>query len=272
MRAFAAGARRPFANSMMADVYKLMPNSTDASEFLPEGYGTINLALSEGVAYYHTRLDSLANLDPRSVKHMGDLALGSLKATFKGEAPPGQLAYTDLLSRMMIVMPQWAAFALILVGGLVASIAFWRVGGARPARALLVPPLTLLAAFLFSWACSGLFGHFRPEACDAGGRRWRPSQDRKSPAWGRNSWRPPPIPIRCRQGSSCCTTRTMATSDVFASPWKRATGAGSNCAFRLKPEQYASSRKAGLRTSPRRVPTGSTVPAAPAPAGSSRSS
>lgn len=70
-----AEVSRPLANSILADVYHRMPNSTDVSVLTRPGLDVINIALLEGEENYHTPRDSIASQDMRSVQHMGDQAV-----------------------------------------------------------------------------------------------------------------------------------------------------------------------------------------------------
>jgi hypothetical protein len=162
--AFAGGASRPVANSMMTDVYRLLPNDTDVTEFLPMGYDALNLALTEGVEFYHTPHDSLANLGRRSVQHMGDNALSSVR-NFAGaeEASETQVIFADILSRTIVVAPQWLGGAILALGLILAAIAFMRDAGPRPIRALLAPPATLILAGALAYGIQYALGAARPE-------------------------------------------------------------------------------------------------------------
>lgn len=51
------------AFSFSAAVYKTMPNNTDLTEFLEEGYPGINFAVVDGGENYHTAMDNFENLD-----------------------------------------------------------------------------------------------------------------------------------------------------------------------------------------------------------------
>ena len=66
---------RPVANSLSADIYKLLPNETDFTVFKQAGMNGLNFAYIEGVASYHSSLDNMANLDERSLQHHGMYAL-----------------------------------------------------------------------------------------------------------------------------------------------------------------------------------------------------
>ncbi len=143
-----AGAERPLANSIMADVYRLLPNSTDVTTLRRENLDIVNIALLDGFANYHTPNDNLANFDRRSLQHMGDTALSTLRAF--ASAPDGgateSLVFTDVATHGFISMPQaWGPWALGLCV-LIAAFSFWRTGKEGRWRALALPPLILIDA------------------------------------------------------------------------------------------------------------------------------
>jgi hypothetical protein len=170
---WARNGARPFSNSMMTAVYELLPNSTDLTVHLEEMYPGVNIAIGDGVEFYHTPGDALANIDRRSVQHMGDQALGATRAflasDWSGDRQAGaEIAYSDVASRFFISLPQ--TFTLVLLGlcfGLAALLfmrpardADWR----RPDwRALALPPAVYVVAGVFAWAGQQLIGLMRPE-------------------------------------------------------------------------------------------------------------
>ena len=64
--------KRPIANSMSYEVYKIMPNSSDFSEFLEYDIIGINHAFIDGFSYYHHPQDDVDHLSPESVQHTGE--------------------------------------------------------------------------------------------------------------------------------------------------------------------------------------------------------
>lgn len=119
IRAFADSVARPVSNSMMTDIYRLLPNDTDVSEFLPLGFGALNFSITEGLAAYHTPLDNLASLDPRSVQHMGDQASSLRGALDQSDAAasqslrvPATLPFASLAPPNL--GPRWHAFFTVL--------------------------------------------------------------------------------------------------------------------------------------------------------------
>ena len=80
-----SGARRPVATSVMAEVYRSMPVASDLAVFFDKGIPGLNFAFVNGLARYHTALDTPDNLMPRSLQHHGENALGLAKRL--GNAP-----------------------------------------------------------------------------------------------------------------------------------------------------------------------------------------
>ncbi|MGC1344181.1 MAG: M20/M25/M40 family metallo-hydrolase, partial [Candidatus Binataceae bacterium] len=78
-------AAAPFrrASSLAPAAYRRLPNDTDLTVFLRAGMAGMNFAATRGLTRYHTRLDNIANLDPRSLQHHGSYAL-SLAREFGG--------------------------------------------------------------------------------------------------------------------------------------------------------------------------------------------
>lgn len=116
-------APRPIANSVMADVYALLSNSSDVTALSRPGLDVINVAILDGLEDYHTPQDNIASQDLRSVQHMGDVALAVVQGlawtTDADLATP--MVYTDVASRFFVVMPSWAG-----QGALFLSACWWR--------------------------------------------------------------------------------------------------------------------------------------------------
>lgn len=133
---FAEAARRPVANSLSYDIYKLLPNDTDFTVFRSAGMSGLNFAHIEGVGYYHSSLDTAENADRRSLQHHGLQALGLARhfgnAEFGG-GRPGDLVYFDLLGLALVRYSTAAALAL----GLLAALAALGLSAAGVRRGLL---------------------------------------------------------------------------------------------------------------------------------------
>ncbi len=75
-REFARVAPYPFSSSLAYAVYKNLPNHTDMTVFKRvSGLAGLNFAFTASFENYHTRRDTPANLDPRSLQNVGANAL-----------------------------------------------------------------------------------------------------------------------------------------------------------------------------------------------------
>ncbi len=163
---------RPFSNSMMTAVYELLPNSTDLTVLLGAGLNGVNIAISDGLDFYHTTRDNLAMLDRASVQHMGDQALGAtrayLAADWSADASAGEIVYSDIASRLFVSLPQ--VFALVLLGLCFGVSAMLLIRPSRDSgwrkldwRVIALPPALLIGAGLTAFALQQAIGLVRPE-------------------------------------------------------------------------------------------------------------
>src|SRR5438270_11822166 len=113
---FAAAVKRPVANSLSTDVYRLMPNYTDVNSFSERGWLTLNLAPIGNETRYHSAGDDLAALDAATLQHMGDqtLALAETLATGTPHAENDQRILMDIAGRGLISLPLVAGAVLLL--------------------------------------------------------------------------------------------------------------------------------------------------------------
>lgn len=82
---FVAAAPYPNGDSSLVELYRLLPNNTDFTEFAGAGLAGMNFAYIEGAARYHTPGDTIANLDPASLQHHGANMLGLTRALGNGD-------------------------------------------------------------------------------------------------------------------------------------------------------------------------------------------
>jgi hypothetical protein len=143
-----AAAPRPLANSIMADIYHFLPNSTDVTALTRPGLDVINLAVLDGVEHYHTPSDTIAAQDIRSVQHMGDQALAIIQrlASAPDRNNSASLVYTDIASRFMISLRSWLSQALLAFCALAALVMWWRDGKEGRWGALAAPFAALIVA------------------------------------------------------------------------------------------------------------------------------
>lgn len=119
---FAKSAPYPVANSLMSEIYKALPNDTDFTIFKEAGFEGYNFAHIDGYEYYHSSLDTVENMDERTLQHIGSYALGltrhlgnlNLEQTRKNDA-----VFFNVLGSMFVhYSTSWLApltiFAIIL--------------------------------------------------------------------------------------------------------------------------------------------------------------
>jgi hypothetical protein len=115
IREFEKAAPYPTASSLMAAIYKLLPNDTDFTPLKAAGIPGFNFAFIENYAAYHSRLDTIENLDPRSVQHLGENVSGIIRhfgnLTLPLEKQP-DLVYFNWFASCLFVYPSWLARAI----------------------------------------------------------------------------------------------------------------------------------------------------------------
>jgi len=120
---FAKSVSSPVANSLSADIYKLLPNDTDFTVFKQAGMNGLNFAFIEGAAVYHSSLDNIANLDERSLQHHGMYALALARhlgnSDLNGPTNRSQAVYFDLFGRTLIHYSRTTALVLTTLVALI---------------------------------------------------------------------------------------------------------------------------------------------------------
>jgi hypothetical protein len=119
IREFARSAPYPMATSLMAAIYKLLPNETDFTPLKAAGVTGLNFAFLETYQGYHTRLDTAGNLDPRSVQHLGDNVLGVARHFGDLTLPlpkKRDLVYFNWFGSELLIYPAWVAWTMAILG------------------------------------------------------------------------------------------------------------------------------------------------------------
>lgn len=133
---------RPTANSLTTDFYKLVPNSTDVAVFEERDWTILNFAVIGNETRYHSPGDTIAALDQRSVRHMGDqaLALARELAGRDRAVGGGTTLYADMLGRSLIAIPMSLGIGLLAALLLLFAWLGWdrRAGLGRAVGAILV--------------------------------------------------------------------------------------------------------------------------------------
>lgn len=108
----------PAADSLMATVYKRMPNDTDLTVALDKGLAGMNFAFVGHQVAYHTGLSTPDRLDVGSLQHMGDQLLPLVRSFANADTldrTGEDRIFTDLFGQFLIVYPPWLGWLLALV-------------------------------------------------------------------------------------------------------------------------------------------------------------
>ncbi|WP_311267719.1 M20/M25/M40 family metallo-hydrolase [Sphingobium sp. WCS2017Hpa-17] len=114
----------PAADSLMATVYKRMPNDTDLTVALDKGLAGMNFAFVGHQVAYHTALSTPDRLNVGSLQHMGDQLLPLVRSFADADTldqTGGDRIFTDLFGQFFIAYPLWLGWllALVAIGGTV---------------------------------------------------------------------------------------------------------------------------------------------------------
>lgn len=166
--AFARSAVRPSANSASADFYRLIPNDTDVSVFRDRPWTILNFAIIGNETRYHSPGDTMAALDPRSVRHMGTQALAATAELAAGgvSARSGDKLYMDLLGRFLVALPMMVGLGL-LAATLILFVWLARTRGGGLLLAMATVTVGLIDAAILGFLGQSAIGLLRP------GEFWR---------------------------------------------------------------------------------------------------
>ncbi len=158
---FASAVKRPAANSLATDVYRLMPNYTDVNSFSERGWLTLNLAPIGNETRYHSPGDDVAALDAATLQHMGDQTLALTEALADGTpgATGAERIFMDVAGRALITLPLLAGIVLLVAFLLVFARLSYGGGGSVRGAAVIVG--TLLGSAALAWIALALIGAVR---------------------------------------------------------------------------------------------------------------
>lgn len=126
IREFARAATYPVANSFSYDIYRLLPNNTDFAVFKEANIGGLNFANINGFISYHTKLDSLENIDARIIQHQGSYALSLLRHFGNLHLPIAtekNAVYFNILGSAFVRYPSpWNLILALLAGVLFLAV------------------------------------------------------------------------------------------------------------------------------------------------------
>lgn len=107
---FAKAVPDPVTTSAAYEVYQLMPNNTDFTEFRRAGLPGLNFAYIGGLTHYHSPLDTVANVDERSLQHQGLNALALARHFGGGEGSvrnEPNAVYFNLFGSTLVYAGAW---------------------------------------------------------------------------------------------------------------------------------------------------------------------
>ena len=125
VRLVAARSPGAGANSLMAALYRVMPNDTDLTIALDRGVAGLNFAFGGDQLAYHTSLSTPDHLDRGSLQHLGDVVLPVVRDLAQRAALPAgapDLTYSDLLGRVLVAYPPGVGWTLTFAAGIAIAI------------------------------------------------------------------------------------------------------------------------------------------------------
>jgi len=136
------------ASSLFAEIYKHLPNDTDLTPFLDQGFVGINFAFIGNVAYYHTSQDRRAHLDPATLQHHGDNLLGMVTGLQGAELPiqkGDESSYLSVFGKWFFALPQeWLPYLAVVCLFLVTTAVAFRTERLRKTDLVLGIGVTIL--------------------------------------------------------------------------------------------------------------------------------
>jgi hypothetical protein len=159
---YAASVPDYATSSLYEEIYKRLPNDTDLTLFIRDGFPSFNFAFAGRVADYHTPLDTRRNLGLATLQQHGDNVLGvagALMRTPYADLKGPDAIYVDVMGRWLIHLPQgWALpgaiVLLLLIAGAVAVSHGEPVSGWEWLKAAAVFPALVIGAGLVGWLLS----------------------------------------------------------------------------------------------------------------------
>lgn len=159
---FMEGVPHPVAYSFLTQLLNIIPLGTDMTVFAENGVPSLSPMFGWGYhTMYHSRLDNINDLNPRSIQHQGENALGLARAFGSQDLAAlntreDQIFFSLFPGVMVRYSTGWAVPLTVLAALLLACVivygfrkrqfSFWGVlGGIASALALILLPLVLAA-------------------------------------------------------------------------------------------------------------------------------
>jgi hypothetical protein len=162
---FGQAASHPVANSLSYEIYKRMPNDTDFSIFRRAGYSGLNFAFIDGLASYHTPLDSMDAVGLGSLQHHGNYMMELTKQfgdALSDDPKRANAVYFDVLGLVLVRYGQPVSIFLLCLSVVLfvaACVVGVRKGSLQIGSSLLGLAIALLGVVTLvagAWAASWL--------------------------------------------------------------------------------------------------------------------
>ncbi|HEY8696497.1 MAG TPA: M20/M25/M40 family metallo-hydrolase, partial [Rhizomicrobium sp.] len=164
---YAAHAPVMATSSLYAEIYKFLPNDTDLTLFIRDGFPSFNFAFADNVRYYHSPRDRRAMLSRATLKMHGDNLLGVVRrleetdfAALKG----GNDVYLSVLGLWLPRIPASWALPLSILAFIALAFAAWRTRGEERTWRRLLAAAVLPLALLLGCAALGFVLAFLAQA------------------------------------------------------------------------------------------------------------
>jgi hypothetical protein len=156
----ATSSARPVTNSLMYEIYRIMPNDTDFSTFKQAGVPGFNFAFIDHATSYHAATDTVQNLNPASLQDQGESVL-ALTRHFSDldvlDSRTPDRIYFNIIGRTIIHYSKRCALILTFIAALWSIALAVRALHSREARlvrimaALMYVVVSILVAYGISW-------------------------------------------------------------------------------------------------------------------------
>lgn len=122
----------PIGSSLLADVYKLMPNRTDFSVYSSQGFPGYNIAMAEGMNTYHNSSDNIKTVSIPSIQQFGDNMLSFIRYfgnLAQWDTGSGDAVFFSLFRSVMVAYPAWVSYPLL--GAVLALFLYTLISGTK---------------------------------------------------------------------------------------------------------------------------------------------
>jgi len=131
IRQIAQAVPQMATNSLLYQIYRVLPNDSDMTIFKLSNSQGLNFAYAKSAVNYHTRNDSVERIDWSSLQHHGMYALALARQFGDGEFPTGRTSdaiFFSVLGLILVHYPaSWAIPLLALITLLFLGLIRWAI-------------------------------------------------------------------------------------------------------------------------------------------------